>query len=36
MLIKLPKEYEIAERLVTPESVYMNRRKFLKSMGIMG
>lgn len=36
MLIKSPKIYEIPERLVTPENVYMNRRKFLKSMGIMG
>jgi len=36
MLIKSPKIHEIPERLVTPESVYMNRRKFLKSMGVMG
>lgn len=34
-LIKSPKSWEIAERLATPESVYLNRRKFLKSMGIM-
>jgi sulfoxide reductase catalytic subunit YedY len=36
LLIKLPKKHVIPECLVTPESVYMNRRKFLKSMGIMG
>jgi methionine sulfoxide reductase catalytic subunit len=29
MLIKIPRGWEIPERLATPERVYMNRRKFL-------
>jgi methionine sulfoxide reductase catalytic subunit len=29
MLIKIPRGWEIPERLVTPEDVYFNRRKFL-------
>ncbi len=29
MLIKVPQGWEIPERLVTPEHVYLNRRKFL-------
>lgn len=29
MLIKIPRGWEIPERLVTPEDVYLNRRKFL-------
>ena len=34
-LIKSPKSWEIPERLVTPENIYVNRRQFLKSMGLM-
>ncbi|MFQ5533952.1 MAG: protein-methionine-sulfoxide reductase catalytic subunit MsrP [Sphingomonadales bacterium] len=33
MLIKRLKSWEIAERLATPESVYLNRRKLLRGMG---
>jgi sulfoxide reductase catalytic subunit YedY len=36
MLIKIPRGWEIPEREATPESVYMNRRKFLLSMGATG
>lgn len=36
MLIKLPQISQLPERLVTPEAVYMNRRKFLKSLGTLG
>lgn len=36
MLIKIPKGWEIPESEVTPESIYMNRRKFLVSMGTAG
>ncbi|MFQ5710033.1 MAG: protein-methionine-sulfoxide reductase catalytic subunit MsrP, partial [bacterium] len=32
--IKIAKGWEIPEREVTPEDVFMNRRKFLKTMGI--
>ncbi len=32
MLIKIPKGWEIPERLVTPEGVYFNRRKFLANV----
>ncbi|MFQ5582985.1 MAG: protein-methionine-sulfoxide reductase catalytic subunit MsrP [Calditrichia bacterium] len=33
-LIKIRKEWELKEKLVTPEHIYLNRRSFLKSMGI--
>lgn len=33
MLIKIPRGWEIAERLVTPESVYFGRRRFLRTLG---
>lgn len=36
MLIKSPKPWEIPENLITPESVYLNRRQFLKSAGVLG
>ncbi len=31
MLIRVPKDWEIPEREVTPEQIYLNRRKFLTS-----
>ncbi len=31
MLIRVPRSWEIPERLATPEHVYLNRRQFLKS-----
>jgi len=31
MLIKIPKGWEIPERLATPEHIYLNRRRFLTS-----
>ncbi len=34
--IRIPKGWEIPERLATPEAVYINRRKFLKAMGFAG
>ena len=34
--IKIPKGWEIPENQVTSESDYMNRRKFIKDMGIAG
>ena len=34
--IKIPKEWEIPENQVTPESDYINRRKFIKDLGIVG
>lgn len=34
--IKIPKGWEIPENCVTPESVYVNRRKFIKDLGIAG
>ena len=34
MLIKIPKPWEIPERLATPEDVYMNRRKFVRQLGL--
>ncbi len=36
MLIRLPRGWEIPERLATPEDVYLNRRKFLQALGITG
>ena len=32
--IKIPKEWEISESQVTPESDYINRRKFIKDLGL--
>ena len=32
--IKIPKEWEIPENQVTPESDYINRRKFIKNLGL--
>lgn len=34
--IKIPKGWEIPENQATPESVYINRRKFIKDIGIAG
>ncbi|MFQ6114455.1 MAG: protein-methionine-sulfoxide reductase catalytic subunit MsrP [bacterium] len=34
--IKISKAWELPERLVTPEDVYLNRRRFLKTIGISG
>ena len=34
MLIKIPRAWEISESLATPESVYLDRRKFVKQMGL--
>ena len=34
--IYLPKDWQVAETEVTPESVYLNRRHFLKGMGALG
>ncbi|MCY4401068.1 MAG: protein-methionine-sulfoxide reductase catalytic subunit MsrP [Candidatus Poribacteria bacterium] len=34
--IKIPKGWEIPENRVTPESTYINRRKFIKDLGIVG
>ena len=34
--IKIPKEWEISENQVTPESDYINRRKFIKNLGLAG
>jgi sulfoxide reductase catalytic subunit YedY len=31
-LIKIPKTWQISENLVTPETIYQNRRSFLKSL----
>src|SRR5215510_10454738 len=36
MLIRIPRGWEIPERLAAPEDVYLNRRKFLKTLGITG
>ena len=36
MLIKIPRGWEIPERLVTPEHVYLDRRKFLTSAVALG
>jgi sulfoxide reductase catalytic subunit YedY len=35
-LIKIPKRWEISERLATTEDHYLNRRQFLKAMGLTG
>ena len=34
--IKIPKGWEIPENQATPESIYINRRKFIKDLGIAG
>lgn len=34
--IKIPKKWDIPENRVTPESAYINRRKFIKDLGIAG
>jgi sulfoxide reductase catalytic subunit YedY len=34
--IKIPRGWEIPEREATPEHVYFNRRKFMKTLGIAG
>ncbi len=31
-----PRSYNLPERLVTPEHLYLNRRQFIKSMGVAG
>jgi len=36
MLIRIPRGWELAERLATPEDVYLNRRKFLRALGATG
>ncbi len=36
MLIKIHDGWEITEKEATPESVYIDRRKFLKTMGLTG
>jgi sulfoxide reductase catalytic subunit YedY len=36
MLIKIHDEWEIPEKEATPESVYISRRIFLKTMGLTG
>jgi methionine sulfoxide reductase catalytic subunit len=36
MLIKIPKKWEMPERLATPESVWMNRRDILRGLGYAG
>ena len=36
MWIKIPREWEIPERLVTPEEVYTHRRTFLQRLGGVG
>lgn len=34
--IHLKKDWDLPERLATPENVYMNRRHFMKAMGLVG
>jgi sulfoxide reductase catalytic subunit YedY len=36
MLIRIPKGWEIPEREVTPEHVYLNRRQLIKAAGFLG
>jgi sulfoxide reductase catalytic subunit YedY len=36
MLIRIPRSWEISERLATPEDVYSNRRAFIKRLGGAG
>ena len=35
-LVKLHKDWNLPERLATPEDVYVNRRQFLKTLGFSG
>ena len=35
-LIRVPRGWEIPERLATPEEVYLDRRKFFKHLGVAG
>ncbi len=35
-LIKIPTGWELPERLVAPEAIYVNRRQFLKTLGFTG
>ena len=35
-LIRIPRGWELPERLATPEAVYLNRRKFFKQLGVAG
>lgn len=34
--IKIPRGWELPERLATPEHIYMNRRRFMQTMGFVG
>jgi sulfoxide reductase catalytic subunit YedY len=34
--IRIPKGWELHEKLATPESVYLNRRQILKKLGVFG
>ncbi|MDA0746531.1 MAG: protein-methionine-sulfoxide reductase catalytic subunit MsrP [bacterium] len=34
--IRIPKVWEMSERLATPEDAYLNRRKFMQALGIAG
>jgi len=34
MLIKIPRSWEISEREATPEQIYLNRRRFIKTLGL--
>jgi sulfoxide reductase catalytic subunit YedY len=34
--IKIPRGWELPERLTTPEHIYMNRRRFMQAMGFVG
>lgn len=36
MLIKIPRGWDIPENQVTSEADYVNRREFLKKMGLAG
>ncbi len=36
MQIRIPKDWELPEKLATPESVYLNRRQLLASAGFIG
>lgn len=36
VFIRIPKVWQLPERIVTPEAVFFNRRRFLKTLGWMG
>lgn len=36
MLIKIPRGWEISEREAAPEQIYLNRRRFIKALGLAG